>query len=200
MLQVNNTQQKNRNIATKPYHIIKKLKGRLLMTKEKGILTNNEREVIKTFVNDEVRPDHYDCKNGLHRLSADLTCIKGIKLNEIQPISDTAVEDIKLLLSTINVPPANLFISHGSIEVDWAPNGFLAIKSKQDYLKLALEFASYIDSLDLFEFTINTGMFEDDPVEYDEYIEKIEKIQSPEFSSQNFGAVPKYMEVYDYRP
>lgn len=170
------------------------------MIKEKAILTHSERKVIKTFINDGVRPDHYDGKNGLFRLGAELNCVRGIDLDKNGLISDTDIEDIKLLLSAVDIPPSTFFIDDHCIYVDWTANGFLAIKSRKDYLKLALEFASYIDSLELFEFKVNTGMFDDDPVEYDEYTEKLRQIQLPEFTAENYGASYEEMIVHDCRP
>lgn len=169
------------------------------MDEEMSILTPNQRKIILLFLKNWVREDHYDGKNELYRLTASLYSITGKWINKGNILTKENIEDIKLLLSSLSIPPHRIFITYDNVVVDWIPNGALVLNSKDEYLQLVLDFIAYLDKLDFVKFDTELDSFGDDPQEPYEDTENLRKVCYPKFTVENFGAIDREIEVYDCR-
>jgi hypothetical protein len=156
------------------------------------IMSKNKMEIIESFAYDCFREDHYSGNNAIYRFSA-------ITRNEKRSNEDVnnIVENLKSKLYETSIIPSRIQLYYDfSIEVEWHANNFQIVTSKKQYLNLALEFANYIDSINIDILKVNSGTLEDDPEEL--IRTKIIKVNyNPIFNQQCFGH--KKIEVLDCR-
>lgn len=135
--------------------------------------------VLNEFRKERVRKDHYNGKNILTRLAIN------IKYN-----SDRKMNEIVSLLKEIDIRAGFIIIrqQERKIAVWWFSQQNNVILDEKNYLRLIDEFIDYIINLNLDNWDIEMGMFDDDPIELNinEY-ENLEIVKNPKFNKENFG-------------
>lgn len=148
------------------------------MTEVRKILEQKEM-VLNEFRKERVRKDHYNGKNILTRLAIN------IKYN-----SDRKMNEIVSLLKEIDIRPGFIIIrqQERKIAVWWFSQQNNVILDEKNYLRLIDEFIDYLINLNLDDWDIEIGMFDDDPIELNinEY-ENLEIVKNPKFNKENFG-------------
>lgn len=135
--------------------------------------------VLNEFRKERVRKDHYNGKNILTRLAIN------IKYN-----SDRKMNEIVSLLKEIDIRAGFIIIrqQERKIAVWWFSQQNNVILDEKNYLRLIDEFIDYVIKLNLNNWDIETGMFDDDPIGYDiNKCENIEVVLNPKFTQNNFG-------------
>lgn len=149
-------------------------------------LTKNIDMVVVAFDKEKVRTDHFNGRNGIFKLSAN--------------IEKKDVESVEWLideLQALPIVPAALFIMSGDlINICWYPQGYLLLTSKEEYLTLCLNFASYLDKLNL-GLTYDRGSLHDDPVVEEDITADKKKYINPSFSEEVFSSASG-ITVYDF--
>lgn len=135
--------------------------------------------VLNEFRKERVRKDHYNGKNILTRLAIN------IKYN-----SDRKMNEIVSLLKDIDIRPEFIIVKQQErkIAVWWFSQQNNVILNEKNYLRLIDEFIDYLINLNLDNWDIEIGMFDDDPIELNinEY-ENLEIVKNPKFNKENFG-------------
>lgn len=157
------------------------------MVKDNYAYDENERKVYKIFECDALRHDHYSDGNGIYRFDA-LAYFNCSCKNDIGEVAEEILER----LYKLEVKPSRMSIFEDCIEVSWEANGFQIVSSKEQYLKLSLEFAKFLDSANIKELKLNEGSFDDDP----EYTEPVINL-NPKFDNTCFGS--NEIKVIDWR-
>lgn len=163
----------------------------------------NVEETKRAFEEEYIREDHYDGNNGIYRFAANITMFSNKKI--IIPDDDEAtmrnIQELKLKLESLEIPPSAIFIYRhtDSIAIDWWANGYQVVSSKEEYLKISLEFSEYIDKLTFADFEINTGMYCDDPFYTSGDEQKVYKNYNTRFILENFGSSGEKIEVISLR-
>lgn len=160
------------------------------MNEELITFSQNEYEVIKAFALDKVREDHYQDGNGIYRLSAMVTELGGRKIiNKVN--TEETKENIKLfinILKLLKIRPCRVYTDFDYLIIDWSPNGDQVVTSREEYLRLSLEFARYIDSITFCTMSVHTNSFDDDPqFNEDGDISNYINNYSPHFLEESFG-------------
>ena len=135
--------------------------------------------VLNEFRKERVREDHYNGNNVLCRLAI-----------SVKYDSDKERDEIVSLLKSIDIIPEFIIIyqKEREISVWWFSQMNNVIFDEKNYLRLIDEFIDYIINLNLDNWDIEMGMFDDDPIELNinEY-ENLEIVKNPKFNKENFG-------------
>lgn len=156
-------------------------------------IKSNRVKVLEEFAFDYPRDDHYSNGNGVFRFSI---ITQNLNLNEKE--MRAYVHQLLAKLYKMPIIPSRIYINDDSIfdiEVEWEAKDFQVVLDKNQYLKLALQFADYIDEQEIQDFEINTGTFNDDPV-FTKYIGTRKINENPVFNNECFGY--ELIEVLDY--
>jgi hypothetical protein len=163
-------------------------------------MSENDYTVYKDFIQDKVRPDHYNHRNGIYRYGAFVNDIYGKRIidsdNGLE--TDNNVQKLKEILNTLSIRPEAIFISDDHIEIIWASRKYAIVKSWRQYMSLSLEFTKYIDNIDFTNLLINNGAFEDDP-NFSQDMKTCKKHYHPHFTMKYFGNVEPEIRILDFR-
>lgn len=122
-----------------------------------NVPSENEKKVIDAFNNGEVDRQHYEKGHALYEFNA-------LKHNKCKDDNDwrEQIRNTIEKLGSLNIRPGRVCIWKSSMEIDWIPKGYRGVESKEDYLRLSLEFARFIDEIGDDDVMLNTGSFWDD--------------------------------------
>lgn len=144
-----------------------------------------QKSVIEEiFRKGDVREDHHDGQNGLHRLAIEIP---------IEADIDVLIQRLR----SINIKPERIFIMDDKYSIDWASQEVILLTNINDYKNIVNQFIGYVDYLNLGEWRVCIGMFEDDPI-FGEYI-KIKTTVSPVFNENTFDSSYDEPDIYDFR-
>lgn len=120
-------------------------------------MSKNEEMIIEAFNRGRVDEEHYEKGYALYRFSA-FAKLNYENDNNIQEKVSKFLERLDVL----DIRPERIFLWGGKAEIDWTPRAHQCVESREDYLRLALEFARFIDEIGSYDMEVNTGSFWDD--------------------------------------
>ncbi|WFA09520.1 hypothetical protein [Tissierella sp. Yu-01] len=151
------------------------------MMKSKKKLRDYNFECALKICSGGAREDHVDGEHAVDRLAAYKMIDQNLPFTEYM----NQVTDLFYTLRKLEIPPTRIFIfDDGMVEVNWEANGYQVLSSRHQYAALVIEFAKFLESLDI-DLKIQTGMYYDDP----HVIRDLAKVNcSPSFNRECFGS------------
>ncbi len=183
-------------ILTAPLQMMKLLRKH----KQLDITSINKQIVHEAFESDNVCTTHYKDGNSLYQMSAILSTFNNRRI-----VSESIIETKRRLdgltkyFKHLPVVPNEFFIIGDHLEVNWYAKGIQIVHSKDEYYKLYMVFASYLDDLNACNFIINEGTFSDGPYLKIDFYPCKERSHTVKFNSKCFGTTGEEIEVHDTR-
>ncbi len=130
--------------------------------------SKNQLIVISLFKDpDNLRDDHFDGKHIFPRFAAYVRKLFGEPILESGYCKDNPdITDILKLLENISIRPGRIYLHDNSVEVEWFTNHSGPLTSLEEYFKISMEFAEYIDSIKYLTLEFQAGTYLDDPYDY----------------------------------
>lgn len=160
----------------------------------------SKADVISFFSRNGHRPDHCNGVFPLYRFSANIHFLGCSSVALTRQLALEQFERIRQLAILPNRIFASVHARGGvtnTLWVEWDAKGNIVLQSKRDYLYLSLEFADYLDQLDIPGLEINMGSFDDDP---NELISGMPILHNAHFDRDLFGHVSGSTEIQDGAP
>lgn len=158
--------------------------------------SENQKEVIRAFLNNDLNKDHYKEGYTFDRYSAVVKDIYGDPIFIPNNMEKTN-RNIKIMMSMLKgmkISSDDLMISDNGIILSFS-NRNVYFDNIYDYFVYSMEFAEYIDKIDFCTMKINTGSFIDSPRE----IARDQLIKAEHYNSDFEKMEPYEWRIFDFR-